>query len=487
MPGEKLGRLFLLLLVLGLLPLLLLNTAQAVPSFARQTGMQCNECHTVFPELAPFGRIFKLGGYVLSRSGKPYEFPPPLAGMAQVSYTESKGLTSGVAPFDSTNRATDRINLPQQLSLFYGGRIYDKIGAFVQGTYDGASNKILLDLTDIRYSNNTIVWGKNLIYGVTLNNSPTVQDVWNTTPAWGFPFASSSVAATPAAGPIIDGALDQQVGGLGAYVLWSNLIYLEGTVYRTARNGITKPLGAGTATEQVVDGAAPYWRLALERRWKNHFFTVGTYGMRASIFPAGNRNGPADRFTDLAFDAQYQFMGTIEADHMQMPMGNEPAAKPMPMGNEPMAQAGEQPMAKAGKHMITAHVTWIYESQDWKASFPLGNAANPSDSLNTFRMNLNYYYRSHWGDIGGSIGDFFTTGKTDQLLYSSVPVDGSRTGSPDSNGFILEADYRPWEKTKISLQYIIYDKFNGAHSDYDGFGRNASDNNALYAVVWFMF
>jgi len=470
MIGKKPGKVLLIPIVVVLLQLLPLNTAQAVPSFARQTGMPCNQCHTIFPELTPFGRIFKLGGYVLSKSGKQYEFPPPLAGMVQASYTGSKGLTSGVAPFDSTNRATDRMNLPQQLSLFYGGRIYDKIGAFVQGTYDGVSNKIFLDIADIRYSNNTIVWDKNLIYGLTLNNSPTAQDVWNTTPVWGFPFASSGVASTPAAGTIIDGALGQQVGGIGAYVFWNNLIYLEGTVYRTARDGITKPLGAGTTTEQVVDGAAPYWRLALEQRWKNHFFTIGTYGMQANIFPSGNRSGPTDRFTDIAFDAQYQYMGTMEPEHMQ----------------EHMHMDGE-PMSKGGKHIITAHATWIHEDQDWKASFPLGNTANSSDFLNTFRMNLNYYYRSHLGDIGGSIAYFSTTGKTDNLLYSPDSVGGSRTGSPNSNGFILEADYLPWEKTKISLQYTLYNKFNGAHSNYDGFGRNASDNNTLYALVWLMF
>jgi len=388
----------------------------------------------------------------------------------QASFTNAKGLTSGVAPFDATNRATDKVNLPQQVSLFYGGRIYDNVGAFVQGTYDGVSNKIFLDITDIRYSNNTLVWDKNLIYGLTLNNSPTAQDVWNTTPAWGFPFASSGVASTPAAGTMIDGALDQQVGGIGAYVFWNNLIYLEGTLYRTARNGITQPLGAGTTTEQVVDGAAPYWRLALEQRWQNHFFTIGTYGMQADILPSGNTSGPADRFTDIAFDAQYEYMGTIQAEHMQ---------EHMQMDNEHKAEAG--------KHIITAHATWIHEHQDWKASFPLGNTSNPSDFLNTFRMNLNYYYRSHLGDIGGSTGYFSTTGRTDPLLYSSSEVDGSRTGRPNSDGFILEADYRPWEMTKISLQYILYDKFNGAHSDYDGFGRNASDNNTLYALVWLMF
>ena len=52
----------------------------------------------MFPELTPFSRVFKLGGYVLSKSGKSYELPPPLAGMVKISFTGSKGLTSGVAP-----------------------------------------------------------------------------------------------------------------------------------------------------------------------------------------------------------------------------------------------------------------------------------------------------------------------------------------------------------------------------------------------------
>src|SRR5581483_1776371 len=39
--------------------------AEAVPSFARQTGMACEACHTVYPELSHFGRVFKANGYVL--------------------------------------------------------------------------------------------------------------------------------------------------------------------------------------------------------------------------------------------------------------------------------------------------------------------------------------------------------------------------------------------------------------------------------------
>ena len=41
------------------------QAAQAVPSFARQTGLACEACHTVFPQLTPFGRVFKASGYTL--------------------------------------------------------------------------------------------------------------------------------------------------------------------------------------------------------------------------------------------------------------------------------------------------------------------------------------------------------------------------------------------------------------------------------------
>src|ERR1700730_11521732 len=39
--------------------------ANALPLYARQTGQPCAACHTAFPELTPFGRRFKLGGYTL--------------------------------------------------------------------------------------------------------------------------------------------------------------------------------------------------------------------------------------------------------------------------------------------------------------------------------------------------------------------------------------------------------------------------------------
>jgi len=34
---------------------------------------------------------------------------------------------------------------------------------------------------------------------------------------------------------------------------------------------------------------------------------------------------------------------------------------------------------------------------------------------------------------------------------------------------------------------VIYNRFNGSQRNYDGAGRNASDNNTLYLQAWLAF
>jgi len=448
-------RQFLLVLAIaGLSALLMIRDARAVPSFARQTGMSCNACHTVWPDLTPFGRAFKMGGFHFSTASENAPYRPPIAAMFQASATFLKDndgiLTNGVAPFDnSDDSTTDKFNVPQQASLFYGGRIIDHFGALSQVTYDGTANDIALDLTDVRYARTTSLGGTNLTFGLTLNNSPTVEDVWNSTPTWGFPYASSAVAPTPAASALIDGGLDAQVGGLGAYAFWHNLVYADFSVYRTTDDGITRPLGAGTTVDTETDGAVPYWRFALQHDWGGNSLELGTYGLYARVHPDGITGRSTDKFTDLALDTQYQFI--------------------------------------TGPHIFSLRGTYIHEKQNWDGSYKLGAAQSRHSTLEEYKANANYYYRSSYGIFGGTLAYFLTDGDNDDLLYSPDPVDGSRTGSPDSSGFILQGDWVYREKYKFALQYTIYDKFNGSSSNYDGSGRDASDNNTLYALIWLMF
>ena len=105
----------------------LMSAAEAVPSFARQTGLACEACHTVFPQLTPFGRIFKASGYTISNTSKVQDIDrmrrylmtlsdvPPISAMV----IASTGSAAKAANSQSDKTSTD---FPQQLSLFYAGR-----------------------------------------------------------------------------------------------------------------------------------------------------------------------------------------------------------------------------------------------------------------------------------------------------------------------------------------------------------------------------
>jgi hypothetical protein len=450
--------------------------ALAVPSFARQTGMACEACHTVYPELTHFGRVFKANGYTLTNlkqvrgvSGKKEELlalsqTPPLSIMVQISDTQLKTALPDLSNTSATGVAQNgTAGFPQQLSLFYAGKIAPNFGAFVQLTYANDSGTISIDNTDLRFADVTLLPdNRTLTYGVSLNNNPTVQDLWNSTPAFGFPFAGSNATVSPLAGTAIDGAFAQDVAGLTAYAFWDESLYAEAGAYRSAKQGATNQLTGSAGpldgtTSNVMSGVAPYWRVAYEHNWDRHSLEVGLYGADFKLLPGGTTlapvplSGPLNRFNDVAEDVQYQFVGE--------------------------------------EHLVTIAGTRIHESMTLDASFAAGASANPANDLTTTRLWATYYYRRR---IGGTLGYFSTTGSTDAGLYpvtapGAPGVVTSANGSPDTRGWIAEVNYLPWLNVKLSAQYTLYSKFNGAGTNYDGVGRNASDNNALYLLLWFAY
>ena len=65
-----------------------LSAANALPSFARQTGQACPVCHAGFPELTPYGRLFKLRGY--TDLGPEASKIPPFSMMVQPGFTNTR-------------------------------------------------------------------------------------------------------------------------------------------------------------------------------------------------------------------------------------------------------------------------------------------------------------------------------------------------------------------------------------------------------------
>lgn len=424
----------------AMLTLLSATPAGAVPLYASQTGQKCASCHFGgnFHELTASGREFKLLGYVDGERER-----IPVSAMLQASMTKISSYNGS----DASQFPRDGGLVAQQVSLFSGGKVTDNIGAFVQWTYDGVAHHSNLDNTDIRYANKTKVGDKALIYGLSLNNNPTVQDVFNTVPAWGFPYASpagGTPAMTPAAGTLIDGGLAQLVAGLNAYVDWNDSLYAEIGGYKTA-DGVFSFMRAGqdtAANRYVIGGTSPYWRLALHGDSGAHHWMVGTYGMVADIYSdPTDATSPTNRFKDIALDGQYQYA--------------------------------------SDKNRWSVQTTWIHEKADWNAA-TIGNGVdNSSDTLDTFRIKGSYFYNNQ---VGGTVGVFSTTGSQDAPHYS-----GSANGSPNSRGYIVEADYLPISNVKLAAQYTGYTKFDGASSNYDGSGRNARDNNTLYLLGWLLF
>jgi len=424
------------------------SPAQAVPAFARQTGQDCIACHVggFGPQLTPFGRAFKLDGYTLS-DGKKHI---PLSAMLVASYTHTAqgyGANNYMGPPPAGFSANDNFTALQQASVFLAGRITDHLGMLGQATYsDPGSQNLAWDNTELRYAHPYAVGATQGLFGMSLNNNPTLSDVWNTTPAWQYsymapPFGNSGPPVTP-----LIYNLGQSVVGATAYTLIDNSWYAEVGAYHNLSTYWANALHAGNASLQ---GEAPYWRLWYSKTVGPHVFEAGLLGFDARL-----NNGlpglPTDHYHDIGIDATYQFLN-------------------------------------GGPNIFTANAIYMHERQDLNQSFLVGNASNASNTLNTANINVSYWLNNTYG---ATIGLFSTTGSTDAALYGNGY--SSRTGSPNTNGATFEIDWNPFGKSwvnpeknlRIGLQYTLFNKYLGAKHNFDGAGTNARDLNTLYLYLW---
>ena len=426
------------------------RSVQAVPSYARQTGLPCSGCHYNPPELNPAGRKFKLLGYVdkdkdkpgiTDNSGKRHAGLDLLASLPLSARLETS-FTSTASPQPGTQNGN--FEFPQDASLFLAGAWTSNVGSFVQVTYDTQDDHFGIDNTDIRYANKKNFAGKELVYGLDLNNNPTVEDLWNSTPAWGFPWVASDFAPTPTAAPIIQGSLAQDVAGFGGYAMWDNHLYVDATIYRSEHVGVSQP-NPGTASYNIR-GVAPYWRVAWQQLTPRTQYEVGAYGMHMESTP-GAVVGLKDAYTDWAAD--FQVDRTLFR-----------------------------------KDVLSLRGTYIRENSDLAATYAALGALQPDHHLNTALLNAEYHFGNR---ISGTAGWFDTGGTGDTSLYSQSPVSGSANGDPRGAGYIANISVWPMQNLQLALQYTGYTRFNGGATNYDGAGRNASGNNTVYLDVHFIF
>jgi hypothetical protein len=274
------------------------------------------------------------------------------------------------------------------------------------------------------------------------------------------------------------------LAGVNAYAYWNKTYYGELGFYGTAK-GIVRPLSWGTPTAglQNLKGLNPYWRLAYTRELGAHNFMVGTTGMIAHAYqlnPDPSSSDPLATIPDnlglyrnAGVDAQYQYLLDPHTVTVQVAYMREKQVY------------STNVMAAAPAYLVAAGTP--------------GAAPGSSDTDNVFRAKASYVYQAKYG---GSLAFFNKTGSTNTLnqtagydgsgnIYCADPtvcrVVGNFSGNPGTRGMTYEAFWTPLQNVRVGLQYTAYSKFNGASSNYDGFGRNASDNNTLYGYVWFAY
>ena len=445
----------------------ILQPAQAVPSFAAQTGQPCQMCHigALGPQLTPYGRNFKIKGYTQT-GGTGIASQVHIAGWVQTEFSSiQKDIPkSGVTP-DFSNNDNLFINA---VSLFYSGRITDHVGVFLQGTYDNVGKAFAQDNSEVRVVGAGTPFGHNVDYGFSFNNAPGWSDPYNSNYLWGYPFITNGIAPGPNASPILGGAVQDNSLGVVGYAWIDQHIYVDLGGYESQPTGYQKifgeSFGPGSST-----GIEPWASLTYAWFWGNnnahvggHYF-YGRYNPTVDVRSTDGRFGH-NSYEDFMISNGYQYIGDDFT------------------------------------HVFTIDGFYVYEKEKLNGSSnifsPYYSSSKAANRLSEFKEWATYYYMETYG---GTIGFDKIWGNRNDLLYNTGADDstGSLKGSPNSTSFTVEADWvpfgkedsfwRPFINWKLGLEYTMYTQFNGSGRNYDGFGRSASDNNTLFLFLWTVF
>ncbi len=409
------------------------SQAQAVPSFARQTGQDCAACHigAYGPQLTPFGIKFKLGGYVDS-DGKAGKIP--LSAMVVAEYARFKEPDA-----NGNNVTSSKLGLAES-SVFLAGKLSDNIGSFVQVTNSGVDHTTGIDQADLRYATTLgIGGGKEALVGVSVNNNPSVQDPFNTLPVWSFPYTASDRVTNPGV-DTVSGSLEQRVIGVNAYSLIDDNIYAELGLYNSISPAMQSRLGSGRYPDGAEFGGlsnAPYVRLAYMKDLHTQAWNVGLLAFNGKL--EDRASADSTKFKDFGIDGSYQFLGTRE-------------------------------------HIVTVNGSYIRERTTANAS-----GVDTNNTVKNTKLAASYHFQNTYG---ATLGYFKATSEDQHagnrgFLYQ---VDWTPWGKESSWA-------APWANLRVGMQYIQFKRYVSYDADNDittVLGK-PGDMNSLRLFAWTSF
>ena len=442
--------------------------AYALPSFTGQTGLPCSACHVggFGPQLTPFGIYFKATGYSLGGGTGVWSHIPVnyqiLAGythLAKDRPTAPKGY--GTNDFVTPGCSSFVIAAGHSFEGKFGvggiGKVFINLSnAFVVQSGQVAS----LGPSDIKFTKPLTVGSHSLVVALDLNNQATISDPYDNNLysyyGQGFSMEGPANAISPGASPHITGVV-KGVVGTTLSVLLDNAIYVEGGIYESMNAAQLASIGTSPPSVGYIAGGAPYFRLAYQHAWGNNFLEIGGLVMDIPYQQvAGIANTSAENeYVDWGLDAMYE--------------------------------------RTYGPDILAITANYLFETQNLGATFGARLSSNSSDTLDQFRITATYAWN---GATEFSLAYIDTWGSTDAKLYPAAPLTGSADHSPNSQTIIAQVDWAPWGNNtnhwgypwlnvRVGVQYRYYLQFNGGTTNYDGFGRNATDNNTvLIFTVW---
>lgn len=455
-----------------------IQNVYALPSFSRQTGQSCAACHLSYGELTPSGRQFKLLGYSTGN------YVIPLSVTGTVSETKINNTSSSIDP--SITMAKNSSVIPEDASLYIAGKFYENLGGYIKLTLNAANTNPLfnsqgvqtgtkvggdtyLDASEIRYATNLIKGDHNVVVGASLNNAPTIQDLWKISPVNGYPYRTSNLLNAWGIGQfgpttLIDGSLNSQVAGISVYTMIDDSIYAEFAGY-TRFSTPLQVISVSGDLNTVSSSPNPYWRLAYSHVQNENSYMLGTFGMITNLKNDPDISGSSGgKYTDIGFDFEYQHI--------------------------------------TDTHSWSTRMTYIMEQVDWNAQSVsnMNHDANHS-RLNTLKAQLGYNYKHQ---LGAQVFSFYTNGSTDNnyWTYNENVSSGacnqtnsqlafcSANGSPKTSGYGFELYYEPIHYAHVALQQTFYNNFLGGSTFYDnssGILRTAKDNNLTYLYAVFSY
>jgi hypothetical protein len=445
----------------------------AVPSFARQTGMSCNMCHTVFPQLTPYGRRFKLNGYTLARQP---DITDSLVSDSTTTARRTLSLNSTINPlsvevtaaYDHLNRSVpvagtsktgqnDDLSIPSAVYIWAAGRVTDRLGTFLQVDYSktgaitangagngtaGSDNLSVGPSELLRYADHTD--SRNLVWGVSTTNGGAAKgDLWSS-PVHGFTLLAFGGPGGPGAALKAPAVGGNGGSAIGTYAMYDDQFYVAATA--THQDNATKTFATPGDATQV--GWNPELRVAWEKDWGKNSLMVGgqVSHFNATLANANNivagPNAWVNSRLDAAADWQYQY---ISDDNLLSFSG-----------------------------AVTTERNSI--NPNYLAA---GTYTNSVDYLNQVQGSVMYFWRRMYGGV--------ITWVNNDGTHDSKLLTGD--GSPHNQYWAFSGDYLPWVNTRFFFQYNLYTVVANNQSAYYGkvTSTKAADNNYFTTGVMYAF